>query len=154
MRRSPQQLHHFKASEIQAVNFGAEELRGGSRAGQDYSGWIQQRLQGPHLPQNIVDLSGGREKQGASRKCGSSNGCLGSTTRRLQFFFFCFYSWKADRDNLVICYHQFAYLYALLLIHFSLRLTNTGVTATPLRVGCSVQVTADSGFIVLQSYTI
>ena len=34
----------------------------------------QQGPKGPHLPQNIVDLSGGRDKQGASRKCGSSNG--------------------------------------------------------------------------------
>ena len=30
--------------------------------------------QGPHQPQNVVDVSGGREKQRASRKCGSSNG--------------------------------------------------------------------------------
>ena len=40
--------------------------------------------QGPHQPQNFVDLSGGREKQGASRKCGLSNG---PTTRRLQVLF-------------------------------------------------------------------
>ena len=47
----------------------------------------QQGPQGPHLPQTVVDLSGVRENQGASRKGGSNNGCHGSTTRRLHVLF-------------------------------------------------------------------
>ena len=63
----------------------------------------QQRPQGPHQPQNFVDISGGREKQGASRKCGSSNGyAMAPILGDYRFCFCCcFYSWKAHRNNLM-----------------------------------------------------
>ena len=67
----------------------------------DGSPTAQQGPQRPHPPENFVDLSGGGVKQGASRKCGSSNGC--AMVPLLGNYLFCFlyiYSWKADMNNL------------------------------------------------------
>ena len=61
----------------------------------------QQGPQEPHKLQNVVDLSGRREKQGASRKCGSSNGYAMAPLLGDYRFGFLFYSWKADRNNLM-----------------------------------------------------
>ena len=99
MRRSPQQLHHFKASEIQAVNFGAEVLRGGSRAGQYYSGWICSSSTRTARTSPTTKYCRSFRRKGETR---SFKKMWFEPWRRLQFFFFCFYSWKADRDNLVI----------------------------------------------------
>ena len=57
--------------------------------------------QGPqsHLPQDFVDLSGGREKQGASRKYGSSNGYAMAPLLGDYSFYFQFLQLEGRQDE-------------------------------------------------------
>ena len=88
----------------------------------------QQRPQGPHQPKNFQEKG---ETRSFKKVWFEQWLCHGSTTGRLHVMFS---GWKADRNNLmflVILLSSIKKLYALLPIHFSLHLTNTGVTATP-----------------------
>ena len=57
--------------------------------------------QGPHQPQDFVVLSAGRGKQGASRKCGSSNGY--AMAPLLGDYRFCFLSSSILNMTIPIC---------------------------------------------------
>ena len=59
----------------------------------------QQGPQGPRQPQYFVDLSGGREKQGASRKCSSSNGY--AMAPLLGDYSFCFFLLQGRQEYII-----------------------------------------------------
>ena len=100
---------------IHAINFGAGEQARlltsvlGSVVAQEQatsiaegSATAQQVPQGPYQPQNFADLSGRREKLGASRQCALSSGYAMAPLLGDYRFCFLIYSWKADRNNLIM----------------------------------------------------